>query len=75
MIIKQFQGVIFGYEINVISDHNNLVYAPTLSESQRVMRWKIILKESGPNIQHIAGVENIVPDMLSRLSSTSVYNY
>ena len=33
--LKQFQEIIFGYEINVFSDHNNL----TLSESQRVMRW------------------------------------
>ena len=30
--LKQYQGVILGYEINVFSDHNNLVYAATLSE-------------------------------------------
>ena len=28
---KQFQGIIFGYEINVLSNHKNLVYAATLS--------------------------------------------
>ena len=65
--LKKFWGILFGYEINVLLDHENLVYAPTLSESQRVMRWKIILKESGPNIQHITGVDNIVADTLSRL--------
>ena len=37
-----------------------MVYAATLSESQRVMRWRLILEDSGPNIQNIAGVENIV---------------
>ena len=69
--LKQFRGTIFGYEINVFSDYKNLVYASTLSESQRVMRWRIILKEFGPNIQHIAGADNIVPDTLSRLTYTS----
>ena len=41
--LMQFQGITFGDEINVFSDHNNLVYAATLSESQRVMRWRLIL--------------------------------
>ena len=29
------------------------------------MCWRLILKEFGPNIQHIAGVDNIVDDTLS----------
>ena len=64
---KKSQGIIFGYEINAFSDNKNLVYAVKLSESQRVMRWIIILEEFGPNIQHIAGVDNIVADTLDRL--------
>jgi hypothetical protein len=36
--LKQFRGILFGYKINVFSDHKNLVYAATVSESQRVMR-------------------------------------
>ena len=55
--LKQFWVIIFGYEINVLSDNNNLVYVATLSESQRVMRWQLILEEFGTNIQHMAGVE------------------
>ena len=39
-----------------------MVNAATLSESQRVMRWQLIIKEFGPIIQHIAGVYNIVAD-------------
>ena len=31
--LKQFQRIIFGYEINLFSDHKNLVYFATLSES------------------------------------------
>ena len=56
---KQFRGILFGYPINSIfsGDHMNLVYyATTLIESQRVMRWRLILEEFGPNdIQHMSG--------------------
>ena len=41
--INKFRGIHFGYEINVFSYHKNLVYAATLSEYQRVMRWRLIL--------------------------------
>ena len=70
--LNQFCGILFGYEINVSSDHKNLVYAATLSESQRVMRWRLILKDFGPNIQHISGVDNIVAYTLSLFPSTSI---
>ncbi|GFH49966.1 hypothetical protein CTEN210_06442 [Chaetoceros tenuissimus] len=70
--LKQFRNILFGYEINVYSDHKNLVYEATLSESQRVMRWRLLLEEFGPNIIHIAGVDNIVADTLSRLRSNNV---
>ena len=36
---KQFQVIIFGYEINLFSDHKSLIYAATQSESKRVLRW------------------------------------
>jgi hypothetical protein len=38
-----------------------------VSESQRVMRWRLILEEFGPNIQHITGINNVVADMLSHV--------
>ena len=37
--LKQFRGVLFGYEIIIFSYHKNMVYAATLNEYQRVMRW------------------------------------
>ena len=33
------------------------------------MRWRLIIEDFGPNIQHIAAVENILADTLSRLPS------
>ena len=70
--LKQFKNILFGYEIDVYSDHKNLVYAATISESQRVMRWRMILEEFAPTIHHISGVDNIVADTLSRLESANV---
>ena len=64
-----------GYEINVFSYHKNMVYAATLNESQRVIRWQLILEYFGTNIQHIAGFENIVSDTISRFPSTQGDNY
>ena len=60
----------FGYEIKVFSDNKNMVYAATLSEYQKLMLWKIILEEFGPYIKHIYGVDNILSDTLSILTST-----
>ena len=69
---KQLLEILFIYEINTFSYHKNLVTATTLSEFQRLMRQQLILGEFGPNIQHIYGVNNIVADMLSKLTSTSI---
>ena len=52
-----------------------MVYAATLSEYQRVVRWRFILEEFGPNMQHISGAENKVADMISIFSYTSVDKY
>ena len=52
-----------------------MIYAATLSESQRVMRWRLVHEEFEPDIQHIAGVDNIVPDTISRLPSTPSDKY
>ena len=72
---KQSRGIIFGYEIKSLSDHKNLVYAETLSESQRVMCWQLIIKYFGRNIQHISGFDNIVADTLSKLPSNPSGKY
>ena len=35
------------------------------------MRWRLILEEFGPDIQHIAGEQNVVADAISRLPTTN----
>ena len=39
------------------------------------MQWLLVIEEFGTNIQHIYGVENIVADTLSILTSTHVDKY
>ena len=73
--LKQIWGILFGYEINLFLDLKNLVYAVTLSESQRVIHRRIIIEEFGLNIQHIDGFYNIVADTLSRLLSNPSNKY
>ena len=38
-----------------------------MSQSQRVMRWRLILEEFGPDIKHIKGEDNVIADAISRL--------
>ena len=73
--LKQFRGIIFGYEIYLFSYHTNLVHAATLSEYQRVMLWRLVIKDFGPNMHHISGVDNIVADTISKLSCIYIDKY
>ena len=70
--IKEFCNILFGYQIIVYSDHKNLVHAATVSQSQRVMRCRMILEEFGPDIRHISGEDNIVADAISRIPTTAI---
>ena len=69
--VREFRNILFGYPIVVYSDHKNLVHAATVSQSQRVMRWRMILEEFGPDIRHISGEDNVVADAISRLPTAA----
>ena len=73
--LNQLRGILLGYKINVYLDHKNLVYTTTWSESQILMCWQLTIEYFGPKIHHIAGVDNIVADTLTRLPSTTVNRY
>ena len=65
----------FIYEINVFLSHKNLVYAANRGEAQRVTGWRLIPEYFDPNIQHIAGVDKILANMLSRFPSAHFNKY
>ena len=64
---KEFRNIILGQRIKVFTDHKNLVHESELKTSQRVMRWRLLLEEYGPEIEYIKGPKNVVADALSRL--------
>jgi hypothetical protein len=63
--LKEFQNILMGQRIIVHTDHLNLLYQKMASN--RLIRWRMIVEEFGPQFQHIKGEKNVVADALSRL--------
>ena len=63
--IKEFRNILLGHHITVYTDHKNLTY--NFFNTERVMRWHLILEEFGPELKYIKGENNVVDDVLSRL--------
>ena len=63
--LKEFRKILLGHQITVYTDHKNLTYKSFNTE--RVMRWRLILEEFGPELKYIKGENNVVADALSRL--------
>ena len=67
--LKEYRNILLGHEIEVFTDHQNLVYKHFNTE--RVMRWRLLLEEFGPKLTYIKGANNVVADALSRLGMTN----
>ena len=63
--LKEFRNILLGQRIVVHTDHKNLTCKNFNTE--RVMRWRLILEEYNPELRYIKGEHNIVADALSRL--------
>ena len=63
--LKEFRNILLGHKIKVYTDHENLTYKQF--NSSRVMRWRLLIEEFGPELEYIKGQKNIVADALSRL--------
>ena len=66
--LKEYRNILLGHEIEVFTDHKNLVYKTFNTE--RVMRWRLIIEEFGPKLTYIKGEHNVVADALSRMRLT-----
>jgi transposase InsO family protein len=67
--LKEFRNILLGQKIHIFTDHQNLTYKNFNTE--RVMRWRLIIEEFGPEFHYIKGSKNIVADALSRLELSS----
>jgi len=63
--LKEHRNMLLGQTIKVFTDHKNLVHDHF--NMDRVMRWRLLLEEFGPQLTHIKGANNIVADALSGL--------
>jgi RNase H-like domain found in reverse transcriptase len=66
--LKEYRNILLGQQIEVFTDHKNLVYKTFNTEP--VMRWRLIIEEFGPKLTYIKGASNIVADALSRMRLT-----
>ena len=63
--LKSFENILMGQKLLVHTDHLNLLYKKLASA--RLIRWRMLLEEFGPKVEHIKGEKNVVADALSRL--------
>jgi len=63
--LKEFRNILLGQKVIIHTDHMNIVYGNLTND--RIVRWRLLLEEFGPEYRHIAGKDNAVADALSRL--------
>jgi len=66
---KEFKPILLGQQLIVHTDHLNLTYKKF--NTDRVMRWRLLIEEFSPTLKYIQGTKNIVADLLSRLDLQS----
>ena len=69
--LKEFKGMLWGQQLVVYTDHQNLIRDALGLTSDRVYRWRLILEEYGPEIVYIKGIHNTVADAISWLDFSS----
>ena len=70
--LKEFRNILLGQQIIVHTDHKNILYKKLSSD--RIIRWRLLLEEYGPEYKHVKGQNNMVTDALSRMDMDA-YKY
>jgi hypothetical protein len=65
--LKEFEGMLWGQNINVFTDHANLMRDALGLTLDRVYQWRVLLEEYRPNIVYIRGIRNTIADAVLRL--------
>ena len=64
--LRKWDHLLRDAKFTLQTDHRNLVFINS-NGSAKVKRWKLLIQEYDFNIEHIAGVKNVVADTFSRL--------
>jgi RNase H-like domain found in reverse transcriptase len=67
--LKEFRNILLGQQIIVHTDHANLTYQNF--NSDKVIRWRLFIKEYSPDLRYIKVESNLVADALCRLPTQS----
>jgi hypothetical protein len=65
--LKEFKRMLWGQHIKVYTDHKNLTRDALGLTSDHVYRWRLILKEYGPEIVYMKKIHNTIADAVSHL--------
>ena len=65
--LRTFRSMLLGARITVWTDHKNLTHNLSSFTTQRVMRWRLLLEEFGPEFKYKKGTENCIADAMSRV--------
>ena len=68
--LREFRTMLLGAETHIHTDHKNLTHKLTAFQTQRVMRWRLLIEEFSPHFHYKKGEQNVVADALSRLPRT-----
>ena len=69
-VLDKFHAYLIGANIIIFTDHSALKYLLTNQNSKaRLIRWVLLLQEFNLQIRDNKGVENVVADHLSRLTT------
>ena len=63
--LKEFRDILLGHHITVYTDHKNLT--DNVFNTERVIRWRLIINEFGPELKYIKGEKNVFANALSCL--------
>ena len=63
--LKEFRTILLGQRIKIYTDHKNLTCKGI--NTDRVIRWRLLLEEYGPEIIYLKGESNGAADAMSRL--------
>ena len=63
--LKEYRTILLGQRLIIYTDHQNLTYKELNTE--RVLRWRLLIEEYGPEMKYIKGCKNVIADLLSRL--------
>ena len=67
--LKEYHNILLGHTIKVYTDHKNLTCVKF--NTQRVIRWRMVIEDFGPEFIYVPGPTNIVADAMSRLPTNN----